>query len=219
MTLEEYKKLLPPLSDVKKLILNTLWADDSTGFPKPWFSSNKLLQITEQKNFDRRMRDLKNLYGCDLEQSHINGSSSYRIFSDKINQQNSRKNIKSSVKQKLFADSNYTCAVCSQQFNAGLRGLQADHKIPVSRGGNHDLRNFQSLCNNCNAIKRSACSGCEMNCHYCHWAFPENNKDFLLKIPNNIMENIISHHSNKDGAHESIISIIDSYSKFLAPLT
>jgi len=52
-------------------------------------------------------------------------------------------------------------------------GLQADHKIPLSRGGSHDLSNWQPLCNECNVGKRRACAECEEDCRVCSWAFPE----------------------------------------------
>jgi hypothetical protein len=54
-----------------------------------------------------------------------------------------------------------------------VRGLQADHKVPVSRGGTNDRGNWQPICNNCNVGKRRACEGCLIDCQVCSWAYPE----------------------------------------------
>jgi hypothetical protein len=51
--------------------------------------------------------------------------------------------------------------------------LQADHKVPLSRGGGNELPNWQPMCNNCNVGKRRACEGCSLDCRTCSWAFPE----------------------------------------------
>ena len=54
-----------------------------------------------------------------------------------------------------------------------MRGLQADHKVPLSRGGAQEIENWQALCNECNVVKRRACEGCNDDCQECAWAFPE----------------------------------------------
>ncbi|MGB3638729.1 MAG: hypothetical protein WBA39_14320 [Rivularia sp. (in: cyanobacteria)] len=44
------------LSQVKITILRTLW-EEGNQFPREWVLSNKLLQLTGQKYFDRRIRE------------------------------------------------------------------------------------------------------------------------------------------------------------------
>ena len=65
---EYYQKLLERqnLSEVKYNILKTLW-DSGDNFPKEWIKSSELLEITNQKYFDRRARELKDELGCDIE--------------------------------------------------------------------------------------------------------------------------------------------------------
>ena len=178
MKIEEYLKLLPPkrkLSAVKLKILNRLWCSESDGFPKPWVSSAELLDLTGQKYFDRRTREIRDQLGCDLESSYQEEFSghAWRINSLNLATPQDRDYLTQSQKKNLFETSNYHCATCGLQIGAGVRGLQADHKVPVSRGGSNDLGNWQPMCNNCNVGKRRACEGCEIDCNTCSWAFPE----------------------------------------------
>ena len=68
-------------------------------------------------------------------------------------------------------------------------GLQADHKIPLIRGGESRLENWQPLCNECNVMKRSACAGCRDNCRECAWAFPdEKGKIVLVRVSKHLLQ-------------------------------
>lgn len=175
---QNYLSQLPStrtLSEVKLLILKRLWHDDFTPFPKPWVSSDELLQLTGQKYFDRRTRELRDGLGCDIESSYSQQFSghAWRFKSDTIALPQNREYLTDIQKTGLFTNYNYTCAVCGLQAQAGIRGLQADHKVPLSRGGGNDISNWQPLCHNCNIGKRRACSGCTLFCEQCSWAFPE----------------------------------------------
>ena len=69
---ENYLSALPKkkrLSEVKLTILKRLWGSDDIDFPKPGVSSIELLELTGQKYFDRRTRELRDELGCDLESS------------------------------------------------------------------------------------------------------------------------------------------------------
>src|SRR5690554_6780092 len=73
MKFEEYISSLPAkrkLSAVKLKILKKLWGNEQDPFPKPWVSSAELLELTNQKYFDRRTRELRNQNGCDLESTY-----------------------------------------------------------------------------------------------------------------------------------------------------
>ncbi|MDH0357101.1 HNH endonuclease signature motif containing protein [Morganella sp. GD04133] len=175
---ESYLSTLPSkrrLSEVKLTILKRLWWSDDVEFPKPWVSSAELLELTGQKYFDRRTRELRDQLGCDLESSYIAELSghAWRLKSKVISPPIDREYLTESQRLKLFSIHDNTCAVCGKRVAAGIRGLQADHKIPLSRGGGNELTNWQALCHNCNVGKRRACEGCTDNCRTCSWAFPE----------------------------------------------
>lgn len=53
--------------------------------------------------------------------------------------------------QRLLEKYNHTCLCCGAQ---GIP-LQADHIIPLSKGGPHTADNIQSLCGPCNSRKRT----------------------------------------------------------------
>ncbi|MCT4710731.1 HNH endonuclease [Enterobacteriaceae bacterium H11S18] len=175
---EKYLSALPKktrLSDVKLTILKRLWWTDDSDFPKPWVSSAELLELTGQKYFDRRTRELRDQLGCDLESSYIVGLSghAWRLKSDTISPPMDREYLTESQRSTLFLSHNHTCATCGKVVAAGVRGLQADHKIPLSRSGGNELANWQALCHNCNVGKRRACENCTLDCYTCSWAFPE----------------------------------------------
>jgi 5-methylcytosine-specific restriction endonuclease McrA len=173
MSVENYIKRVSEkgLSEVKQIILQTLWGD-GTVFPSEWIASSYLLEITQQKYFDRRTRELRDQHGCDIETKYINGEHHYRLCSEVLKAANPRLYLSASEKKRLFARENYTCQICGIKTDPGLRGIQADHKMPLSRGGTHKFDNWQSLCNECNVAKRRACQKCEEDCSSCSWAFP-----------------------------------------------
>lgn len=178
MRIEEYLESLPTkrkLSDVKLKILHRLWGETRDGFPKPWVSSAELLEITGQKYFDRRTRELRDQIGCDLESAYQESFTghAWRINSPALTEPQDREYLTQAQKVRLFEANNYCCSTCGLQVDAGVRGLQADHKVPLSRGGSNGLENWQPMCNNCNVGKRRACEGCNINCNSCSWAFPE----------------------------------------------
>ncbi len=178
MKFSDYYLTLPTkrkLSDVKQKILTRLWHSDDEPFPKPWVSSDELLALTEQKYFDRRTRELREKLGCDLESSYRKefNAHAWRLKSSTLSSPKVREYLTEKQKQKLFSDSKYMCAVCGCEVEPGLRGLQADHKVPVQRGGGNELSNWQPLCVTCNVGKRRACEGCELDCSICSWAYPD----------------------------------------------
>lgn len=178
MNVNDYLKLLTErkkISDVKEQIIRRLWGSESGGFPKSWVSSAELLELTGQKYFDRRTRELRDQLGCDIESAYIEAFSghAWRINSPELADAQDREYLTQGQKTKLFQDHAFTCATCGVKLQAGVRGLQADHKVPLSRGGGNALANWQPMCNNCNVGKRRACEGCSLNCATCSWAFPE----------------------------------------------
>jgi HNH endonuclease len=178
MLLNDYLERLPgkkKLSEVKLKILVKLWGSDKDKFPKPWVSSSELLELTGQKYFDRRIRELRDELGCDFESACVEEFSghAWRLKSNILSSPQNREYLSQGQKTKLFQSHDSLCATCGLKISPGVRGLQADHKIPLSRGGSNDLSNWQPMCNNCNVGKRRACEGCNLDCQTCSWAFPE----------------------------------------------
>lgn len=173
MTFDDYTSQLAAkkLSEVKAKILRKLW-ESGNDFPRNWVSSSSLLEITQQKYFDRRTRELRDELGCDIETKHIYGEHHYRLNSPEVKNSNPRQYLTEAEKRRLFDNANYTCAICGKKTESGVRGLQADHKVPLIRGGTKDIDNWQAVCNDCNVSKRRACQNCEEDCQTCSWAFP-----------------------------------------------
>jgi 5-methylcytosine-specific restriction endonuclease McrA len=159
------------LSAVKQIILKRLWGDESELTPH-WVKSAELLALTQQKYFDRRARELRDENGCDIETKFIDGEHQWKLNSTNLGKANTRAYLNEGQKIALFANANYRCSICNKETQPGVRGLQADHKIPLIRGGSHALDNWQSICNECNVAKRRACSDCQLECKHCSWAFP-----------------------------------------------
>jgi len=173
MTFEEYVATLPTgLSEVKEKILQRLWTEGNK-FPRGWVASSELLALTGQKYFDRRARELRDEMGCDIETGHSGGEHAYRLQSTKLDSAKPRGYLAGRQKADLFEKAGFRCAVCGLVFKSGLRGLQADHKIPLNRGGQQEDGNWQPLCVECNVAKRRACADCLDDCNTCIWAFPE----------------------------------------------
>lgn len=207
MKFKDYINALPSkISKVKLEILEKLWHDDTQEFPKPWVSSEELLALTGQKYFDRRSRELRDQVGCDLEttyQADFEGHA-WRINSPNLAAPQDREYLSQNQKLKLFSDAKNTCAICGKIAEPGVRGLQADHKVPISRSGTNALENWQAVCHHCNIGKRRACDGCTIECATCSWAYPEIvgittlvsiNSDTLSKIKNysEVKNKTISH--------------------------
>jgi hypothetical protein len=160
------------LSKAKLVILQRLWSEGSE-FPRGWVASSELLLLTTQKYFDRRVRELRDELGCDIETGTLKGGHAYRLASPRVLAANPRAYLSAKEKRELFEREGYCCAVCGRKLAAGVRGLQADHKVPLKRGGPHDGSNWQPLCVECNVAKRRACAGCNLDCQQCPWAYPE----------------------------------------------
>lgn len=211
-TLAKYFKKLGGLSKVKENLLRRLWGDDSVPFPKPWIGSSDLLKLTSQKYFDRRTRELRDELGCDIETGHILGEHAYRLRSPKLNSANPRKYLTASQKRQLFSRYEFTCQICGKKTLSGSRGLQADHKIPLIRGGVKDQSNWQPICNECNVGKRGACAGCKDDCQMCPWAFPGKiGRVTLLHLPSEVLQALeLRVGASQTGLEREVITLLKS---------
>ena len=193
MEFDDYINLLTKggkISSVKSQILSTLWLS-SGSFPREWVKSEDLLSITGQKYFDRRARELRDENGADIETINEKGTHYWRLKSPEITEGNKRSYLTQNQKKELFTLQDYRCQICGKKTPPGSRGLQADHKVPLMRGGTESIENWQSLCNDCNVSKRRSCQGCDLECRKCVWAYPEEVGMILpLPLPPDLLEKL-----------------------------
>lgn len=220
ISFDDYVKKLPKLSDTKLKILFILWRDDKCVFPKPWRDSSELLELTQQKNFDRRIRDLKTEAGCDIEGGNDKLNYRYRLKSPIILPTiNLRSTIQKHKKVELFRKNKYKCNVCGKLSGSGITGLQADHRVPLSRNGMNEDKNFQPLCNHCNAVKRSSCVGCTQDCQTCHWAFPERTgRHSMFRLAPEILKPLEKHFGSKHEVEKVLTGMLNEYSQFIVKI-
>lgn len=210
MDFKDYIRKVGSLSEVKFKILKTLWGSEDATFPKPWVTSSLLLKLTQQKYFDRRTRELRDELGCDIETAFCQGEHSYRLLSSSLRAANPRYYLTEAEKRVLFSKYGHACQICGKKAEGGVRGLQADHKIPLIRRGSHDSSNWQPICNECNVGKRGACEGCEDDCTKCPWAFPEEvGRVSLIRLPPEVLEAINqSGHCSARGTEKAVVELL-----------
>ena len=171
-------------SAVKRAILRRLTGGD-------WVSSKELLKLTKQKYFDRRIRELRDENGFDIETGFRDGEPHYRLRSANRQPSKPRSYLSVSDKKKLIAQLGAKCGLCGREFKDGIK-MVFDHRTPLLRGGAGVSENFQLLCYDCNNQKRSQCRGCTYDCNKCYFAFPDKfpvgvvlrplDRDFWLKV-------------------------------------
>lgn len=174
------------LSKVKVALLRILHAEYLTQTNDGWVQSSNILRQVGQKYFDRRLRELRDELGCNIESN----ASSWRLSSESLNPPNIREYLTAKEKRDLFAKSEYRCQICGRQFQAKGTKLQADHKVPLSRQGGHEVSNWQAICVPCNVGKRRACEGCKAECESCPWAYPEKGISEILILPTEILNQL-----------------------------
>ncbi|HHU0635741.1 TPA: HNH endonuclease [Enterobacter hormaechei subsp. xiangfangensis] len=167
------KGLKANVSEAQLKILKFLF-DQGDTFPKQWVPRDVIHALIDQSDYRRRISELVNDIGIDIQLESQSGTYVYRLNSPYLNDANPRAYLSAKNKNSLFIAQNYTCQVCgSYDLQNTFGTLQADHKVPLSRGGSNNIQNWQTLCYVCNVGKRRACHGCSRNCSECVWAFPE----------------------------------------------
>lgn len=165
------KALLTKFSDAKGKILRALW-------PCRWVSSSKLLKLTNQKYFDRRIRELRDESGFDIETGYASGKAAYRLVSHTARFEESRRQYPNSQERaEVIKRDGVRCNICGFIPPTGkITGyLQYDHRIPFhERNGETNVDNLQLVCIRCNVIKKRACQICPMvTCNNCPYAYSE----------------------------------------------
>lgn len=212
-SLAEYLHRIPTrLSEVKLLIIHILW-EAGDDFPREWVASDYLLKQTNQKYFDRRTRELRDQEGLDIETRNVDGKAKYRLRSPNIGDRIARTYLTAGQKSALLVKHQHRCSVCNIDLKNNLAKLQADHKIPLSRGGVADLGNWQTLCVQCNVSKRRICQGCQEDCLSCAWAFPEKYGSLVtIRLKSGVLEKY-QEKASKLGRHSQDIiqEILEKY--------
>ena len=186
------------MSKVKILILNLLRN-------KEWVSSKELLEKTNQKYFDRRIRELKDEEGYDIINEFINGEPHYKLQSNKRNPIQERTYLSKKDKDELKKHSSDTCPLCGNIFSDN-RKLSYDHRIPLIKGGQGTKENFQIICHECNNQKRSQCRHCDLNCKKCFLAFPENILPAIfIQLDNELIKKLNKIKKSKNEKIEDVI--------------
>lgn len=160
--------------------------------------SDELLLVTNQKYFDRRIRELRDELGYDIETKVIDGKHCYRLKSSKRKPPKPRTYLLKSEKSKFLENNAVKCNLC-EKHKGDLTMLVYDHRIPLIRGGEGNISNFQFLCRDCNNQKRGYCKGCSYECKKCYFAFPENYPPAIIlnigdkEIENKLKATALSH--------------------------
>lgn len=102
-----------------------------------------------------------------------------------------REQISTSDKRIILDRQNSRCNICGallkdssviqpHTFAKDRVSLEFDHRIPVDRGGDSSIDNYQALCHYCNKCKRQMCFVCHEECNLsCALVSPENNSIVL----------------------------------------
>lgn len=165
---EKPNELISTNGKTHQLILSLLSAME-------WVVGKEILHKTNQSNYDRRIRELRE-EGWDIEVGRIGRDSRYRLKTFEKREGHKREYIGEQLRIEILQRDNYICQLCRIEVIYGLNA-QVDHKIPVARRGNSKQNNLQTVCYECNLIKRRICQVCiNENCKTCVYAFPENLK-------------------------------------------
>ena len=53
------------------------------------------------------------------------------------------------MRMEVFRRDDFKCKICDS-----IENLCIDHIIPISKGGENKIENYQTLCKSCNSIKK-----------------------------------------------------------------
>ena len=174
------------------LILERLWPEGH-GLPGPHVTENELRAVINARRIllgkkpyidvFRRMRELQGEEGFT---AIVKSGVRYQLQSTEISaKREPRAKPSAALWSKIKADADFRCAKCKLQ--EPTIKLEPDHRVPRSRGGTNDEDNWQPLCKQCNNLKSAACSGCDLLCTVCFWAYPERYAEIVIDDANREM--------------------------------
>lgn len=117
----------------------------------------KLRKITGISEYARRIRELRDEEGWDIQSHHDRKdlkSNEYRLVS--LNQrQVLNREMPPEKRARILDRDNHTCTFCHakegdpSRINRRKVHLEVDHIIPLSQGGTHEDANLRSICMDC----------------------------------------------------------------------
>ena len=142
-------------SEAKLAILKMLWEGE-------WVLGDDIHDAVKQAYYDRRIRELRDEDGWDIETGWLKNRESirrpaYRLINHMRGKGIKRPHISSEDKNLVLGRDNYRCQICGTDLRGGNNNPQIDHKIPLIRDGESGIANYQAICSNCNVIKRGVC--------------------------------------------------------------
>lgn len=135
-------------------------------------SNAKLIQVSGQHNYARRLRELR-AEGWDIVYSQ--SPTGYTLRSLKKILKDTDKYINLKLRQKVLERDSYTCQQCGHKANEKYNDgetvrLEVDHITPLHNGGRTLEENLWTLCSRCNAGKKSLL------------AYPETMKNKIISV-------------------------------------
>ena len=118
------------------------------------------------------------------------------------NAKSTRVQLSKSDQEQVLARQNNKCNFCGailkrstdiapHSFAKDRLTMEFDHRIPIDRGGENTLTNYQALCHYCNKCKRQICFICDKECdETCALVAPE--KSSIVKATNeNVVDRLV----------------------------
>lgn len=147
------------------------------GFPGPIVDQDQIREFINLRkpNYRDPFRRLRELQGDEGLHSIIQNGARYQWVSPTVGvKRPPRIPIGAQTRDSVVAACGFRCTVCGSPVTVeGSKRASIDHRVPRMRGGMNTPENYQALCSTCNANKQACCSGCELECRTCGWAFPE----------------------------------------------
>lgn len=148
-------------------------------------SNDKIIEVTEQHNYARRIRELR-AEGWQIQYSVK--PAGYTLLSVQKLKKNPGEYVNLRLRTEVFERDNFTCQMCgysaSQIYADGEKvKLEADHIIPLAEGGKTEVDNLQTLCARCNAGKKSKIAYSEVN---------NDEVSLVVRLPRNLFEKVQS---------------------------
>ncbi len=197
------------------MLLEIMWPEGH-GLPGPHVSEKEVRsQLDARRSSEGKapykdvFRRLRELQGEEGFTSIVKEGTYYQLQSLDIGpKREPRQKPSTSEWKAIKAQFSNRCSHCGSQ-EPSVK-LSPDHRIPRLRGGDNSLQNWQSLCEQCNNLKSSACRGCELNCRVCSWAFPETYKPIVINDDN---KELIRREAEKRKMHQAAVAneILRSY--------
>ncbi|WP_050852920.1 HNH endonuclease [Helicobacter pylori] len=122
-----------------------------------------------------------------------------------VNVKNTRISIGKLDKEIILKQQGYLCNICGallrevilpKTFAKDRVKIEIDHRIPIDKGGQNSISNYQALCHYCNKCKRQICFICLEKCDdTCALVFPERQK--IIKPTNENISDRITKNNKK----------------------